>query len=129
MAQEYFDLPGRNDSQATSVYEGKISPWLTGKLVSGEADILMHGSAHHGRYIYLHLDRPINFAAYAKKDNYSTSENHVYDLSLSTSDLNLWKKISSSVGQTISVRGGLMMSPTGSNPPLLYLAISEIQFR
>jgi len=77
--------------------------------------------------MYIHLDKPINFAAYATKDNFSTSQNHVYDISLSSQNKRIQENIKNAAGKRISVRGMLMNIPTGDAPVPLHMEVEEFK--
>jgi len=75
----------------------------------------------------LHLHRPINFSASSTKDNFSTNQFHVYDLSFSSENAATLDNLTKAVGKKMSLKGYVRASPTGQSPTALHIVVTEIK--
>jgi hypothetical protein len=125
MAHGHEALTVTSDSQAILVTEGQPSPWLRAAVRQGHAGHV--GEQGVTTYTYLHLLPPVNFAASSAKDHFSTNAYHVYDLSFSSNDGAIASKIESMVGGSVTVKGFITESPTGTSPVQLHMVVTDIE--
>ncbi|KJV34820.1 hypothetical protein [Luteibacter yeojuensis] len=114
-----------SDSQAVLVKEGQTSPWLHATIQQGTAQDATGKGSHP--YTYIHLDKPINFAAGSGPDHFSENAYHVYDLSFSSDNSQLSSQLERMVGKSVSVQGLISASPTGKSPTALHVVVKAIE--
>lgn len=114
-----------SDSQAITVIQDQMSPWLQAEVRKGEVEHVGQGKV---TYFYVHLLTPINFVAAMRKDNFSENAFHVYDLSFgSAAGDSTGKSIESMVGKVIWIQGRVGAIPTAHVPSSMYISVTAIK--
>lgn len=127
IADERTAMTVTQDQEAILVRQDTESPWLVGEVREGHATVAQGNGSVASEYFFIHLDKPINFSASERQDNFSTDQYHVYDLSFSSLNHQLSGDMEHMVGKKVAIRGKLAASPTGRNPTELNIIVSDIK--